>query len=98
MLDSLDSISNDCCEVADSQTILQRAFAPWDQESEGKFGKQIVESNMQMMDFLNSEHLNMNPRLLTLLHHIQSEPVLSQLLQHEDQVVLTSFLNFLTLQ
>ena len=36
------------------------------------------------MDFLNSEHLNMNPKLLTLLHYIQSDFLMSQLLQHED--------------
>lgn len=50
------------------------------------------------MDFLNSEHLCMNAKLLTLLHHIQSDWSLACMLDHEDQVVLTAFIKFLTLQ
>lgn len=40
----------------------------------------------------------MNTRLLTLLHYIQSDYLMSSMLGHEDQVVLTSFIDFLTQQ
>ena len=58
----------------------------------------MITSNTKIVDFLNSEHLNMNTRLLTLLHYIQSDQNMSSMLQHEDQVVLTAFIDFLTLQ
>ena len=53
---------------------------------------------MQINEFLNSEYLNLNKKLLTLLHLIQSNHRLSAILEPQDQIILTSFLDFLTQQ
>lgn len=40
----------------------------------------------------------MNGKLLTLLHYIQSDELMRALIDHEDQIVLLAFLDFLTVQ
>ena len=87
MLETIDQISNDCCEVVDSTTILYRAYAPSASQEDGlheTLNNAVIDSNTQIMEFLNSEHLNLNPKLLCLLHQIQADFLKYQLLQPED--------------
>ena len=82
MLETIDAISNDCCAIADSSTILYRSFAQFSEDP--SLQDEVIASNTKIVDFLNSEYLNQNKRLLTLLHYIQSDFMMSSLLKNED--------------
>ena len=70
VLETIDAISNECSAVADSATILYRSFSQFAEDKDQKLQSAVIDSNTQIVDFLNSNHLNMNDKLLTLLHHI----------------------------
>jgi len=54
-----------------------------------------VTASNEINDFFNSEHLNLNKDLLTLLHYINYSPELQPLLEPQDQTLLTAFIKFL---
>ena len=71
MLETIDQISSDCCEVVDSTTILYRAFVAGASQEDGlseTLNDAVIASNTQISEFLNSEYLNLNQKLLCLLH------------------------------
>ena len=71
VLETIDQISSDCCEVVDSTTILYRAFVSGASQEDGlseTLNDAVIASNTQISEFLNSEYLNLNQKLLCLLH------------------------------
>ena len=92
VLQTLDKVSSDCCEIADSCGILSRQYAPYTQSSD--LHEAVLTSSTEIMDFFNSDYLNLNQRLLTLLVYISYSR--GNLLEPADQALLNEFIKFLT--
>jgi hypothetical protein len=97
VLATCDSVNNELCEVADSCNILLVHFSQPNKFKEHlELHRTMMECQGEVEDFLNG--LCQNTKLLTLLHHLGSNEVLSSVLESDsaDVALHRSLLKFLS--